>query len=66
MSEHRLVVAELRRNRTWSFAAPGRRAEVRWWPTSLPGSDLGDPAPRPRSRPARRRIRRGRIQLVRA
>jgi hypothetical protein len=62
MSEHRLEVAELRRNRTWSFAAPAPRAEVRWLPTSLPGFDAEEPPPRPR--PNRRRVRRGRIQLV--
>jgi hypothetical protein len=65
MSEHRLVVAELRRNRTWSFAASSRRADVRWLPRSLPGADHDHPAPRPKL-PARRRVRRGRIQLVRA
>jgi len=71
MSEHRLEVAELRRNRTWSFTArpsslPAARADVRWWPASLPGSGYDEAAaPRPKP-PARRRVRRGRIQLVAA
>jgi hypothetical protein len=63
MSEQRLVVAELRRNRTWSFASSGRRADVRWLPSTLPGADHDHPAPRPKP-PARRRVRRGRIQFV--
>jgi hypothetical protein len=62
MSEQRLVVAELRRNRSWSFAAFGPRADVRWLPRSMPGADHDLPAPRPK--PNRRRVRRGRIQLV--
>jgi len=70
MSEHRLEVAELRRNRTWSFAIRpsglrAARADVRWLPRSMPGLDHDLPAPRPKP-PARRRVRRGRIQLVRA
>ncbi|HJP88101.1 MAG TPA: hypothetical protein VJ850_03595 [Candidatus Limnocylindrales bacterium] len=69
MSEHRLEVAELRRN-GWSFAARAdslraARADVRWWPASLPGSGYDDAAA-PRPKPARRRVRRGRIQFVRA
>jgi hypothetical protein len=36
-----------------------------WWPSSLPGWDLGEP-PRRKAPPARRRFRRGRIQLVAA
>jgi len=66
MSEHRLEVAELRRTRTWSMAPRADRQRVRCWPTSLPGSDHEDPAPRPRPKPQRRRVRRGRIQFVRA
>jgi len=62
MSKHRLEVAELRRT-TWWYAR-GRRDPVRWWPTTLPGSDHEDLPPR--RRPLRRRVRRGRIQLVRA
>jgi len=58
-------IADLRRStREWT----GRAAQpsIVWWPISLPGTDLEE---RPRRRvapPPRRRIRRGRIQLIAA
>jgi hypothetical protein len=65
MSSHWLEVAGLFKT-TWRWTVRANRPMITWWPTSLPGSDL-DEAPRRRSRrPARPKVRRGRIQLVAA
>jgi hypothetical protein len=51
---------------TWSSAALLGGTTVVLWPTSLPGTDLEE-RPRRRVAPApKRRIRRGRIQLIAA
>jgi hypothetical protein len=63
MSSYWLEVAGLF-NRNWRFSDRADRAAVTWWPTSLPGSDLDEQPRRRARRPARPRIRRGRIQLV--
>jgi hypothetical protein len=65
MSSHWLEVAGLF-DRKWRFTAGSGRPVITWWPISLPGSDLEDAPRRRQRRPARRPLRRGRIQFVAA